>query len=235
MKRLTSAALSTLLLAGCGAGAKAPQTPQPPTKQSFTEIVNSDIPSDTAEKSSIIYRERLYSADSYTKSDLIIQSDGKVWCGFYMHNEGTIDQNGDLWTSDNECLTDYKLDDDRWLESQLSETSDDDFMLFGDTFDLAQLEGDDLSLLTESVSQCEPLSTYKETELSPGGGTDDGEVNTVDLIIGGKICRVYMSADAYTSHTQDPHGCAAVVLVHSSDYYERWRELCSQYLVPYVS
>lgn len=63
MKRLTSAALSTLLTAGCGAGAKAPQTPQPPTKQSFTDTVNSDTPSDTAQNSSIIYRKRLYSTD----------------------------------------------------------------------------------------------------------------------------------------------------------------------------
>ena len=239
MKCMASAALSTLLLAGCGAGAKAPQTPQPPTKQHFTEAVNPNT--ESGQKSNagkIIYRERLYNTDSYTKSDLIIEDSGRVWCGFYMHNEGTIDRFDRLWTSDEEYSDFYELDDDRWLKSVLSESSDDDFMLFGDIFELGSIEGEDLSKLDTLVKESDPfctISVHTEPDDSEVPEKLEKEYDFIDLIVDGEIFRVYEYTQSHTLTAKDDNASAAVEYVHSCAFYQDWRSKCTELLVPYGS
>ena len=100
MKRLTAAALSAILLAGCGSGktdSSDARSALPPLPKAAELTTAQQTAETSSAESRIIYRERLYNTNSYTKSDLIVQSDGTVWCGFYMHNEGTIDRFNRLW------------------------------------------------------------------------------------------------------------------------------------------
>ena len=195
MKRLFTAALSAIMLVGCGSRSENSSAPIAETEQSVTEIENTNI-SSAAPKSSaaskIIYREKLYNIDSYTKSDLIIQSDGRVWCGFYMHNEGTIDKFNRLWTTEKDFESPYRLDDDIWLDSVLSETKDDDFMLFGDIFELDRLSDEQLDKISSLIEKTDPFSAsnvFKAPEDSADPDVIETEYSFIDLIIGDKVCR----------------------------------------------
>lgn len=237
MNRMAPAALSTLLLAGCGVGAKAPQTPQPPTKQSFTDAVNPNISqSSKSPEDHIIYRKRLYHTDSYTKSDLIIEDSGRVWCGFYMHNEGDIDRFGRLWTSSDEYTDFFELDDDRWLKAVLSPDESDDFMLFGDTFELDSIEGEKLSQLSSLISDTDlfcAISAHTDPEDGEAPAELEKEYDFIDLIVDNEILRVYEYTQSYTLTAKDENASSAIELVHSCPFYKEWQDKCSELLVPH--
>ena len=237
MIRMTPAALSTLLLAGCGAGAKAPQTPQPPTKQSFTDAVNPNISQNSKDtEEHIIYRERLYHTDSYTKSDLIIEDSGRVWCGFYMHNEGDIDRFCRLWTSGKEYTDFFELDDDRWLRAVLSPADSDDFMLFGDTFELGSIEGEQLSELSALIADTDlfcTVSAHTEPVNGEAPAELEKEYDFIDLIVDNEILRAYEYTQSHTLTAKDENASAAIELVHSCAFYKDWREKCNTLIVPH--
>ena len=235
MRFMTPAALSTLLLAGCVAGATVPRDTQPPTNQSVTEIVNTAVPVTEINNtgSCVLYRERLYRPDSYTKSDLVIENDGRVWCGFYMHNEGLIDSFNRLHTRDDKISESYQLDDDRWLNAYISETRDDDFMLFGDTYELGTLSEAQLSALrklTENTDPCSTLTvkTIPESENAP----EMQEYLFADIVTGGRVCRTLEETQRYSSRLIDDNASEAVSSVRSEDFYKKWRELCASEIHP---
>ena len=239
MKRLFTAALSAIMLIGCGSRSENSSAPIVETEQSVTEIENTNI-SSAAPKSSaasrIIYREKLYNIDSYTKSDLIIQSDGRVWCGFYMHNEGTIDKFNRLWTTEKDFETPYRLDDDVWLDSVLSETKDDDFMLFGDIFELDRLSDEQLDKISSLIEDTDPFSAsnvFKAPEDSADPDVIETEYSFIDLIIGDKVCRAYEYTQLYSSMVQDENASEVIDLIHSYSFYDDWREKCSENITPY--
>ena len=239
MKRLTAAALSAILMAGCGSGKTSsadtrsaiPPLPQP------AELTTSRSSAETSSaESRIIYRERLYNTNSYTKSDLIIQSDGAVWCGFYMHNEGTIDRFNRLWTSEEEYTEHYQLDDDRWLASVLTEDTDDDFMLFGDYSKLGDLSSEDTQRLCSLAAEADPVSACNVSVASPDEAAPaelETEYNFVDLIVNNAPYRVYAYTQSYESKVQDTAAIEAMDLVQGSELYSQWREKCITELVPF--
>ncbi|MBR6968423.1 MAG: hypothetical protein IKH78_07795 [Ruminococcus sp.] len=235
MKYMTLAALSTLLLAGCGAGATVPRDTQPPTNQSVTEVVNPAASATEIKSpgSRVLYRERLYRPDSYTKSDLIIENDGRVWCGFYMHNEGLINESNRLCTKDGQCSGNYQLDDDRWLKAYISETAEDDFMLFGNTCELGILSETQLTRLRELTENADTgtapdVKTASEAEDVP----DMQEYLFADIVTGGRIFRISETTRRYSSCSADKNASEALTLVRSGDFYVRWRELCSSEIKP---
>lgn len=236
MKRLAAAALTALMLTGC-ADDKQSDGSHDLTKQSATEIEITQETENTtgsSTKSRIIYRERIYNTDSYTKSDLLIEENGRIWCGFYMHNEGKIDQLNRLWKDNDTFEEDYKLDDDEWLAAYLSDTKDDDFMLFGDTYDLNSLSGESLSVLSDSISAVDTSSACDTQTIENVSSTEKEYVFT-DLIIDGEICRSYVNTQGFVSVIQDKNANAAIEMVHALPEYKQWRELCVKNLVPYKS
>ena len=239
MKRLTAAALSAILLAGCSSGrqSSADTRSAAPPLPSPAELT---VPTTSAESSSaesrIIYRERLYNINSYTKSNLIVQSDGTIWCGFYMHNEGTIDRFNRLWISDEEYVEKYQLDDDRWLASVLTETKEDDFMLFGDYERLGELSAGDIQKLNTLVAEADPYSACNVMVASLDEAPPaeiETEYSFVDLVVRNAPYRVYAYTQSYESKVQDSAADEAVKLVQSSDIYAQWREKCVTELVPF--
>lgn len=240
MKRLVAAALATLMLVGCGSGDRSSDESHLPTEQSVTEIQNpsdSETTASSFSNSRIIYRERIYNINSYTKSDFFIESSGRVWCGFYMHNEGTIDKLNRLWTSDVDYSENYKLDDDIWLASVLSETKDDDFMLFGETYDFDSISGEKLSAISDNIAAADPFSACNVTKSQEEVIHDyiEDEYIFIDLIIGDDVCRSYVNTQGYISSVQDGNANTAIENVHALPEYKQWRDLCTKYLVPYSS
>ena len=237
MKRLAAAAFATIMLLGCASNSKGTDSSNNKLIQSVTEIENPSI-SHTTESSSddsrIIYRERIYNTDSYTKSDFFIESDGRVWCGFYMHNEGSIDELNRLWTKDGKYSENYQLDDDEWLAAVLSETKDDDFMLFGEIYDFESMSGEKLSALSENIAAVD-TSSECDVQINENVTGTEKEYVFTDMVIGGEICRCYVNTEGYVSIIQDEKANAAIEQVHSMPEYEQWRELCKKQLLPYKS
>ena len=238
MKRLVTAALSAIMLISCVSRSSESESEMPPSDQSVieTEVANnkSSAPKKFAE-SSIIYREKLYNINSDIKSDLIIQSDGRVWCGFYTNEEGTIDKFNRLWTSDAEYLSSYQLVDDLWLDSVLTETTEDNFMPFGDITELAALDDNELEELSSVIGSIDPYSAsnvYTASEAAADPDIIDTEYNFIDLVIGSNICRAYEYTQSYRSMIQDEKAAAVIDLIHSKDYYSEWRKKCSEELLP---
>lgn len=236
MKRLTAAALSAILLAGCGSGtpSSADQRSAAP-KPKASELTSSKRSADpSSAESRIIYRERLYNTDSNTKSNLIVQSDGTVWCGFYSKEEGSIDRFNRLWTSETDYENFYELADDKWLKSILTETKDDDFKLFKDTEGFEALSGESLEKLCSLVESSDPFSACnirKASEAEAAPAVLETEYSFVDLICSGEIYRVYEYTQSTEKVVQDSDASAAVELVHSCAFYNEWKELCREKLV----
>lgn len=236
MKRLAAAALAALMLTGCANDDRSGSS-HGLTKQSATEIEitqSSETPTDSSSKSRIIYRERIYNISSYTKSDLFIEDNGRIWCGFYMHNEGQIDRYNRLCKDNDNAVEDYQLDDDVWLAAYLSDTKDDDFMLFGETFDFNSLSGEKLSALCDSIAAVDTSSACDVSTIDNVSDTVNEYVFT-DLIIDGEICRSYVNTQGFVSAIQDKNANAAMELVHDLPEYKQWRELCVKNLLPYSS
>lgn len=239
MKRLTAAALSAILLSGCGSGKPSStdtRSALPPLPKAAELTTAQQTAETSSAESRIIYRERLYNINSYTKSNLIVQADGTVWCGFYMHNEGTIDRFNRLWTSDDEYTENYQLDDDRWLASVLTETKNDDFMLFGDYSKLGELSTEDTQRLVSLVAEADPVSACNVSVASPDEAAPaetETEYNFVDLIVNSAPYRVYAYTQSYESMVQDTAAEEAMKLVQSTDFYTQWREKCVNELIPF--
>lgn len=229
MRRLIFAVLSAVMLTGCAAGEKG-------TSSSVASMPDAAVVTAEGGKSSsqsqIIYRERLYNINSYTKSDLIIESDGKVWCGFYMHNEGSIDRFNRLRTSAEEYQNFYELDDDRWLASALTESKDDDFMLFGDMFDFEPLSGDELARLNglvEGADICSTQNAKKASEDEPEPDVIEEEYDFIDLVKRDDIYRVYEYTQSFERTVEDNKANEAIELVHGCGFYSEWRAKCREY------
>ena len=233
MKQLTAALLSFILLSGCGASSVQSNK----TAESATEIRKQKAAEQViSSNSGIIYRERLYNIDSYTKSNLIIQSNGSVWYGTYMHNEGQIDRFNHLWTSEEEYTENYRLDDDEWLAAVLTETKEDDFMLFGECEQITTLSESEISELTTLISETDPFSAVNFHSDSPDEAEPaeiQTEYNFIDLVIGGMICRAYANTQSYECMVQDQNAAEVIRLIHNSDFYGKWRDICKEKLIPY--
>ena len=239
MKRLTAAALSAILLADCGSGktdSSDARSALPPLPKAAELTTAQQTAETSSAESRIIYRERLYNINSYTKSDLIVQSDGTVWCGFYMHNEGTIDRFNRLWLSDEEYSDLYELDDDKWLKSVLTETDEDDFMLVGDIVKLGTLGDDEIQKLNTLVSAADPLSACNIRKASAEEAEPEvieTEYSFADLVVKNEIYRVYAYTQSYERTVQDDSANEALKLVQASPLYAEWREKCAKELVPF--
>lgn len=252
MKFLAMFAMCPLLLmTGCEAFSKNNDMEDIPTTHSVYEIdtpASTTAPPTTSEEEDtfgdltrILYRERIYDPDSYTKSNLVIQADGTVWCGFYMHNEGTIDKNNLMWDSDGNFSDKYELDDDRWLAAAITKTKSDDFALFGDISVLGKLTDDEIEKLTEAISKTDTSSSYDvwtPKTFNDLPEYDEPEYFFTDLVIWDEdgqadICRSYIFTQWYEKTIEDPNANAAMELVRGTEYYEQWKELCATKIKPY--
>lgn len=254
MKRLSAiaafSACSLLLLTGCEAFSKNKEPDIEPI-QSVYEIdtpATTAAPTTTSEEEDtfgdlthIIYRERIYDPDSYTKSNLVIQADGTVWYGFYMHNEGTIDKNNLMWDSDGNFSDKYELDDDRWLAAAVTKTKSDDFALFGDITALGKLPDDELEKLNELISKTDPGSSYDVWTPKTYNDLpeyDEPEYFFTDLVIWDEdgtadICRAYIFTQWYEKTLDDQNALAAMELVRNTEFYDQWKEACAVKIKPY--
>ena len=149
-----------------------------------------------------------------------------------MHNEGKIDQHNRLCKDNDTVEENYQLDDDVWLAAYLSETKDDDFMLFGDTYDFNSLSEETLSALYDNIAAVDSSSAYDNRTIDNVSDTVNEYVFT-DLIIDGEICRSYVNTQGFVSVIQDKNANAAIEQVHALPEYKQWRELCTQNLLPY--
>ena len=230
MKRLTAAALSFILMVGCGAKAASPRL----SEEQMTEVQRPRAPEPVIDsENSIIYRERIYNG-SDTKSDLMIQSNGSVWYGIYMRDEGRIDRFNHLWKNEDECIENYRLADDEWLAAMLSETKEDDFVLFGETEQIVTLPEESISSLYSLVSAADPFSASNfRTDSADEPEADDiqTEYHFIDLIIADKICRAYENTQGYESMVQDQNAAEVIQQIHESSYYSKWLEICKEKLI----
>jgi hypothetical protein len=238
MKRLVTAALSAIMLISCGTRSSEDESSTQQARMNVTEIEITNNTSSAPKKltaSTIIYREKLYNIYSDIKSDLIIQSDGRVWCGFYTNDEGSIDRFNRLWTDDKEYLSSYQLQDDLWLDTVLTETKKDDFMPFDDIIELAKLDDSELEKLTSLIGSIDPYSAssvYTASENAAAPDIIETEYSFIDMIIGSNICRAYEYTQSYQSMIQDETAAEVIDLIHGNDYYSEWREKCSENLLP---
>ncbi|SHM42829.1 hypothetical protein [Ruminococcus flavefaciens] len=238
MKRLVTAALSAIMLIGCVSRSSENESEIPQTEPSVTSTEAANNTSSAPKKlaaSSIIYREKLYNINSDIISDLFIQSDGRVWCGFYMNEEGTIDKFNRLWTSDTSYSSDYQLADDLWLEAMLSEDKEDDFVLFNDISELAKLDESGLENISSIIGGTDPFSAssvYTASEAAADPDTPETEYSFIDLVIGKNVCRAYEYTQSYQSSIQDKKAADVIDIIHSQSFYDSWREKCSKKLLP---
>jgi len=237
MKRLVTAALSAIMLIGCVSRSAEEESAGSQSQPSVTKTVasnTSSAPKKFAE-TTIIYREKLYNINSDIKSDLFIQSDGRVWCGFYMNEEGTIDRFNRLWTSETDYSSSYQLLDDLWLSSVLTETKEDDFMPFDDIRELAALDDTKLESISSIISSIDPYSAssvYTTPETAAAPDVIETSYSFIDFVIGSDICRAYEYTQSYESMIQDEKASDVIDFVHRQSFYSDWREKCSQNLLP---
>lgn len=181
--------------------------------------------------SEILCKVRHYRNDSYTKSDLIVQADGRIWCGFYFQNEGTIGADNILRKSDGSEYEEIYLMDDKWMDAYLTEDAEDDFMLFGEMFELGSLSDSDLEQLKKYIS-----SVYADSEMKPYGSQDtqaeDYYYCDITVKKDGDSVRVPVRADIgkYSIKSSDSNAEKACKLVmnSSADYYKQWESLCGE-------
>ncbi len=237
MKRLVTAALSAIMLIGCVSRSSEDEQAETQTKPSVTKTVASDTSSAPKKfaESTIIYREKLYNINSDIKSDLFIQSDGRVWCGFYENEEGTIDRFNRLWTSDTKYSSSYQLQDDLWLSSVLTESTEDDFMPFDDIKELASLDENKLDNISSVIGSIDPFcasNVFTAPEAYAASDMIETEYNFIDFIIGSNICRAYEYTQLYESMIQDEKASEVIDFIHRQSFYSDWREKCRTNLVP---
>ena len=237
MKRLVTAALSAIMLISCVSRSSENESEIPQGDNVIkTEVAND--PSSAPKKiaaSTIIYREKLYNINSDIKSDLIIQSDGRVWCGFYMSEEGTIDKFNRLWTSDTEYTSNYQLEDDIWFDSVLTGNAKEAKMPFSNITELAALDDNELEELHSLIGGIDPFSArsiYTASEAAFDPDIIETEYSFIDLVIGSDICRAYEYTQSYKSMIQDETASEVIDLIHSRSYYSEWRNKCSEELLP---
>lgn len=183
--------------------------------------------------SEILCKIRHYRCGSYTKSDLIVQADGRIWCGFYYQNEGEIGADNILRKSDGSTYDEIVLMDDRWMDAYLSETAEDDFMLFGEMYELGTLSPADLEKLKKLVSS---VDTSKKCKPLGNKDTQAKDYYYADITVkkGGESVRMPVLAKLgrYSIKSTDSNADKAfsLVMAPSADYYKQWESLCDEKL-----
>ena len=245
MKRLMIAGTALILcLSSCAFN------PFRPKVESGTEVANAhpEVPVNSSpvvmtteppavspytDASEIICKVRHYKTDSYTKSDLIVQADGRIWCGFYFQNEGTIGADNVLRKSDGSSYDNITLMDDKWLDAYVSESAEDDFMLFGEMFELGKLSDTDLNKLKKYIA-----ATDDSKPMKPLGNqdTEAKDYYYADITIekNGKHKRLPVLAKLgkYSVKSTDSNAekACSLVMNRSADYYKQWEKLCEEKL-----
>lgn len=183
--------------------------------------------------SEILCKVRHYNSASFTKSDLIVQADGRIWCGFYYQNEGKIGTDNILRKSDGSSFDEIYLMDDKWMDAYLTEDAEDDFMLFGEIFELGSLSESELEKLKKYIS-----SVDTRCSKTAYGKQDDNAADYyyADITVkkGGKAMRLPVHAEIgkYTiiSSDQNAEKACKLVMNRSADYYRQWESLCAEKL-----
>lgn len=181
--------------------------------------------------SEILCKVRYYNSESFTKSDLIVQADGRIWCGFYFQNEGVIGTDNVLRKSDGSSYEDIYLMDDKWMDAYLSETAEDDFMLFGEMQELGRLSDDDLNRLKKYLLDVDPSKPNK-----PLGNKDDSAkiFYYADITVNenGKPVRLPVLAKLgrYSVKSTDSNAekACSLIMDSSKDHYKQWEALCQE-------
>lgn len=234
MRRLWgfSAAVLAIVMSSCGSS-------ETPKIQSGSAIENPDIVTSSAmaenavhidEGKRIICKIRHYSPDSYVKSDMIFQADGRIYCGFYMQNEGNISGENVLKTSDGAELTDFSLMDDKWLDACINSDKNDDFMLFGEMYELGHLNETDTQKLCELISGIDADCSH-----TIGTQVSDGWYHT-DFVTesdkGYVRIRAFADLPQYSDSIDDVNAQQAheMVMNRDADYFKEWEKLCSEHM-----
>lgn len=179
----------------------------------------------------IICKIRHYKTDSIKKSDLIIQSNGMVWCGFYEQEEGKIGTDNILRKSDGTEITDITLIDDQWMDAFLTETAEDDFMLFGETIEMGQLEKETLDELVALSEKVSPDKVYTG-KASADSSVTDYYYTDVSALKGDERVRVPVMAKLGDSKliSTDTNAKKIAEIVMDSQVFDEWEKLCNEKL-----
>lgn len=176
----------------------------------------------------ILCKIRRYHTGAIMKSDLIVQADGSVWCGFYEQNEGTIGTDNVLRKSDGtEC--ELVLMDDLWLDAFLTETAEDDFMLFGETDKLGTLPPEMLAELINYAINVSPDKAYTGNASADSSVTDYYYADVVSLKSEEKL-RVPAMAQLGNSKLMSSDADAKKIIetIMNSSFYSDWEKLCDE-------
>ena len=207
-----------------------------PKIQSGSEVENPHYVQQTAvtehinESKRIICKIRRYSPDSYVKSDMIFQADGRIYCGFYMQNEGDISDKNILKNSEGEEFAEFSLMDDKWLDACLSEDTADDFMLFGEVHELGHLPENELQKLIELISGINAESQH----LSGSSSSDCYYYTDFVAESGGKYERIraFSELPQYCDKINDENAELAhdMVMNGNADFFQEWEKLCIEHM-----
>ena len=201
---------------------------EPQNSNPFEPTTDPPAVSIYTEQEPIICKIRRYHTGEMMKSDLIVQADGKVWCGFYEQNVGEIGTDNVLHKSDG-IEVDLVLMDDLWLDAFLTETAEDDFMLFGETFELGKLEPVMLAELINYAAGVSPDKAYKGSVSADSAVTDYYYADVVSLKDDEKV-RVPAMAQLGDKQlmTTDADAKKLIEKVMESQYYTDWEKLCDE-------
>ncbi|MBP7186115.1 MAG: hypothetical protein KBA55_04990 [Ruminococcus sp.] len=181
--------------------------------------------------SEILCMVRHYSPSSFTKSDMIVQADGRIWCGFYFQNEGTIGADNVLRKTDGSAYEEFTLMDDKWMDAYLTEDAEDDFMLFGETFELGILSQSDLDKLKKYISETDPQSDTKAIG-KQDTAAEDYYYTSITVEKNGSPVRMPVHADigkySITSSDSNAEKACKLVMNRSADYFKQWESLCEE-------
>lgn len=198
-----------------------PLTTEPPAVSPYTEAPE------------ILCKVRHYRKGDCTKSDLFIQDDGRVWCGFYYQNEGEILPDNTLSKNNESSKSDVVLMDDKWMDAYLSETAEDDFMLFGDIYELGSLSEKQLDDLKKCISSVEA-----DSGVQASGTKDDNAADYfhTDITVkkDGRSVRMPVHAELgkYIIRSKDKNAEKVHLMVtnRSAYYFKQWESLCEEKL-----
>ena len=185
---------------------------------------------DIDEESRIICKVRHYSPDSYVKSDMIFQADGRIYCGFYMQNEGEISAENVLNAPDGTEQADFRLMDDKWLDACINGNKSDNFALFGETYELGHLNEADTKQLCELISGIDADSGHIIC-----GKSADGWYHT-DFVTEGSDgyvrIRAFADLPQYSDVLDDENAQQAhdIVMNTEADFFQEWEKLCSEHM-----
>ena len=197
--------------------------------ENFSEAKENETVSDF-EKQPIICRIRHCLTDTFVRSDLIFQEDGRVYCGFYLMNESVFKENNEFIGSDGEVNKDFRFMDDDWLESCINDEPDDDFMLFGEMFELGTMPDAELEKLTELIGSIDLNSCFStedniETQ-------DKNDCYYTDFVVSdngtSSVLRAFAELPSYSFAIDDSSAIQAydIVMNQDSDFFQKWEELC---------